>query len=149
MVCSGIRKSTTLSITTKIGPFSIPSNSKTVWPGSPSWTRKKPSNSKRKWMSERKTQAKLPRQPLFKALDRNLWEHKQMGNLITDLEALEACCTVKDLPLLRMCHHSKHNLSSHLENRPSSSMHRRVQAAIEHHHWILWILHGGEFWGSF
>jgi hypothetical protein len=49
----------TLSHTTKIEPSSIHSSSKNVWLACPSWTKGRPSSSRRKWTRGRRMRAKI------------------------------------------------------------------------------------------
>lgn len=60
----GIKKFTILSTITKTGPFSIHLNSKVAWQDSLLWTRRRLSNSRRRWTSGRTVQAsKLNQHP--------------------------------------------------------------------------------------
>ena len=59
--CSGTKRSMKPSPTTKTGPSSTPSSSRTVWPPSPLSTRRRPNSSRRRSMSVRRMRARRPK----------------------------------------------------------------------------------------
>lgn len=87
--------------TTRIGHFSIHSSSKSAWQVFHSWMRRRPRRSRRRWMTERRTRAKLPDRLPSRVQDsvyRNPEKHCKMGSHTVGLGGLGAYYLANDPP---------------------------------------------------